>query len=92
MKKEPYPTDKLSQPEDFKTFIAQKHFDKWAKENQTFIQDIQNLIHEMMMFEIKYGTKILYEIDKTPPQQSRELGKEFVDIIDAQAFTNKLKA
>ncbi len=79
----------MKQPDDFKQFIAQKAFDKWAKENQTFIQDIQNLIHEMMMFEIKYGTKILYEIDKTPPPQGRNLGKEFVNILDAQAFTNE---
>lgn len=80
--REKFPTDKLSQPEDFKTFIAQKAFDTWAKENQTFIQDVQNLIHEMMMFEIKYGTKILYEIDKTPQELpvGRSLGKEFIDI------------
>lgn len=79
----------MTQPQDFKTFIAQKAFDKWASENQTFIQDIQDLINEMMMVEIKYGIRILYEIDKTPPQKSRELGKEFMNIFDAQAFTKE---
>jgi hypothetical protein len=62
-------------------FVVQKAFEKWADSNKTFIEDIQNLCHEMMMFEIKYGTKILYEIDKTPPSKGRESEKEFVDIL-----------
>jgi len=62
-------------------FVAQKAFEKWADSNKTFIEDLQNLCHEMMMFEIKYGTRILYEIDKTPPQQGRELGKGFVHML-----------
>ena len=72
----------MQQPEKIKQFIAQKAFDKWASENQTFIDDIQDLIHEMMMFEMKYGTKILYEIDKTPPPKGRGLGKEFKSIFE----------
>lgn len=72
----------MKHTDNFKQFIAQKAFDKWADENKIFIEDLQNLIDEMMMFEVKYGTKILWEIDKSPQKQGRALGKEFVNIIN----------
>jgi hypothetical protein len=52
------PSDKI------KELILKKEFKKWADENQTFINDLHDLISQMLMFEIKYGTKILYEIQK----------------------------
>ena len=43
-----------------KKFLLKKDTQKWLNENITFYKDICNLINEMMMFEIKYGIKILY--------------------------------
>jgi len=45
-------------------FLLEKTTQQWLKDNETFHEDICNLINEMMMFEIKYGTKILYSFDK----------------------------
>lgn len=65
--------EEIKQPEQFKQFIVQKAFGNWASENKTFINDLQNLIQKMIMFEVKYGKKILYEFDKTPSKQGRGL-------------------
>jgi hypothetical protein len=45
-------------------FVVKEEFRKWADQNGTFIEDLVNLCNEMIMFEIKYGTKILYEFEK----------------------------
>ena len=45
-------------------FLMKKEFEKWADGNQTFMNDLHSLLSEMMMFEIKYGTKILYDFEK----------------------------
>lgn len=49
---------------DVKKFLLEKATQRWLEENKTFYEDICNLINEMMMFEIKYGTKILYSFNK----------------------------
>lgn len=54
----------VQKKDDIKDFLMQKAVEKWTKENKQFIDDVQNLIHEMVMFEIKYCTKILYDIKK----------------------------
>lgn len=45
-------------------FIVRKEVKKWLDNNKTFTQDLQNLIHEMVIFETKYGIKILYNFGK----------------------------
>jgi hypothetical protein len=47
-------------------FLLQKEFESWADKNPTFIEDIDELIHRMVVFEMKYGIRILYEMEKGP--------------------------
>lgn len=49
---------------DVKKFLLEKATQKWLEENKMFYEDMCNLINEMMMFEVKYGTKILYSFEK----------------------------
>jgi hypothetical protein len=55
-------------------FIVKKEFQKWADQNGQLIEDIQNLFNEMMMFEIKYGMKILYQVEKPKQPDGRGYG------------------
>lgn len=71
----------MKHTDNFKQFIAQKAFDEWANNNETFIEDIKNLINEMMMFEMNHGIKILWEIDKSPKKHGDGLEKDFINII-----------
>lgn len=48
----------MKEAEELKQFLAQKAFDKWAKENQLFIRDLRNLLEEMVMFEAMHGVQI----------------------------------
>jgi len=41
-----------------KEFLLRKEFIKWSENNHDIVDDIINLINELMMFDIKYGTNI----------------------------------
>lgn len=54
------PSQKLAE------FIVREEVKEWLDGNNTFSEDLQSLIHEMVMFELKYGIKILYSFNKQP--------------------------
>ena len=39
-------------------FLLRKEFINWSKNNPDIVDDIINLVNELMMFDIKYGTNI----------------------------------
>jgi hypothetical protein len=63
-------------------FLLKKEVKKWADENKGFIEDVQNLCHEMVMFEMKYGTKVLYSFEKPLKKEGRGIGKDFTNLQD----------
>ena len=45
-------------------FCFEKEKQKWMDNNKTFVADLHRMVLEMVMFEVKYGVRILYEFDK----------------------------
>ena len=70
-----------------KQFLIQETFNKWAKENKDFIDDLLNLIWQGQMFKIKYGVGL--EIKSVPLEKlsGRDLG--IGEVFDIQKFVNK---
>lgn len=64
----------MAKQDELKQFIAQKAFDKWADDNQRFIEDLHKILEDMVMFEAMHGHRIRPMFEPYEPPQGRNLG------------------
>lgn len=43
--------------EEIQTYLLQKEMDRWIKDNPKMMEDISKLVNQIMMMNIKWGTR-----------------------------------
>jgi len=61
--------------EDFKEWLLTKQVQKWMDNNKSFCDDIQKLVSECLLFEVKYGFGVALNLKKPQEYYNKKFHK-----------------